>query len=122
MGRLLNFFGPTQGLVQPDGRVSFRQARAGPVVLSVVYSVQKADFVFDRGVKDATPGDWAVLVNAVPNAVVSVTIDIDPVKLSVSWTTPGVATNPVVIDYTRGTLTGLNGVPVKTFQESGVIA
>ena len=120
MGHLLNFYGPTQGVFK-HGITSFRKARAGPVVLSVAYQTAKADFVFSEGVANATIADWAVTVNAVPNVVFSVVIDVDPTLLSVSWTTPGVSTDPVVIDYTRGTLVGLTGVPVKTFQESGVI-
>ena len=124
MGQPLSFYGPTLGTVQHDGRVAFRP-RAGPRVLSVVYGVSKADFTFDQGLKDATIGDFAVLLNGVPDVILSVIIDVVTTLLSVSWTTPGVATDPVVITYTRGTLAADRVGPsnlVASFVESGVIA
>lgn len=116
--RTAEFFGPTQGTFQ--GRlVSFRKKQT-PVILSVTYFTTKAEILFDRPVMDALALDFTATVNALPNAVVSALIGPDNL-VAVTWTTPGVATNAVIIDYVQGTLAGLGGVLVPSFSENGVI-
>ena len=90
------------------------------LVPSVVYTTTTATITFDKDVINSVVGDWAATVNAIGNAVVSA-VATGPVVV-VTWTTPGVSTNAVIIDYTQGSLSGtLPGTLVKTFQDVGVI-
>ena len=118
MGHLLNFFGPTQGQFR-HGIASFRPKQT-PAILSVTYFTTKAEILFDRPVINALALDFTATVNALPNAVVSALIGPDNL-VAVTWTTPGVATNAVIIDYVQGTLAGAGGVLVPDFSENGVI-
>ena len=116
------FYGPTPSLI-PNANarrtVSFRKKQT-PVIVSVTYFTTKAEILFDRPLMDALALDFTATVNALPNAVVSALIG-PPELVAVTWTTPGVSTNAVIIDYVSGTLAGLGGVLVPDFSENGVI-
>ena len=90
------------------------------LVPSVVYTTLTATITFDKPVINSRVADWAATVNALANVVVSAVAT--GAVVVVTWTTPGVSTNAVIIDYTQGTLQGvLPGTLVKTFQDVGVI-
>jgi len=116
---MLNFFGPTQGWVRHN-IVSFRHKR-GAVPVSTVFTATTATITFSE---DVTGGDligFTATVNALPNAVVSAANGL-PNTIVVTWTTPGVATNAVIIDYAPGAwVTVVGGDLLGAFQVNGVI-
>jgi len=119
MGHLLNFFGPTQGLVR-HGLVSFRKRRQA-VPVSTVFTTTTATITFSE---DITGGDligFTATVNALANVVVSAANGL-PNTIVVTWTTPGVATNAVIIDYVPGAwVTVVGGDLLGAFSVNGVI-
>lgn len=122
MGDIVRFYGPTLGMVpthESRKLVAFRKKQT-PVILSVTYFTTKAEILFDRPLINALATDFTATVNALGNVVLSAIIG-PPELVAVTWTTPGVATNAVIIDYVSGTLAGAGGVLVPTFQENGVI-
>ncbi len=128
MGDIVRFYGPTMGILpthESKRLVAYKNVSvSAPIVTGVVYGTLTAVITFNKPVKDSTTLNWAATVNALANVVVSAVISLGNV-VTVTWTTPGVATNAVIIDYTQGTLAldrpAGQPILVATFQENGVI-
>ncbi len=117
---MLNFFGPTQGVVNRHHLVSFRTHRAA-VPISTIFKTTQAVITFNE---DVTGGDligFTATVNVLPNVVVSA-IRTAFAEITVTWTTAGALTNPVIIDYAPGAwVSVVGGDLVKSFSVNGVI-
>lgn len=117
---MLNFFGPTQGIVKRH-LVSFRKQRAAAPV-STVFTTTTAVMQFSEDIAGGDETGFTGTVNAIANIVVSV-IRTGFGELTLTWTTPGVSTNAVVINYdgSGAWVTVVGGDALRAFQINGVI-